>query len=460
MRNRRWVLVIVAVLVGLVGSSLVVGGAVLTWAQVTQRDRDGFYTSPSYRLTTGNHAIVLEDVDLDLGRWPAAPVQPGQVATVRVTAQVSDEQAVFIGIASQSDIDRYLAGVAYDEVVDVDRSTVETRTVPGGAVPPPPGAQSFWVASTGGTGSQNLTWPIEDGRWGVVVMNLDGSPSLDLTVTAGARIAYLTPVALVLLGLGGLCLIGAAVLTRRPRRTPDPLPPVRPTERFPLTLTGTIDAVPGRWLWTVKWILVVPHVLVLTILWAVLVITTVAAGLSILLTQRYPRRLFDFNVGVLRWTWRVGHYSYLSLATDRYPPFTLAPVPYPATLELSYPERMSRWLVLVKWILAIPHLLIVGTVVGTTFGSTARPAIPLVVGGLIGILVVVVAVHLAVVRRYPDGLFDLVVGLNRWIFRVLSYLVLMTDVYPPFRLDLGGAEDGPPPMTTAESRPLATSAAP
>ncbi len=80
-----------------------------------------------------------------------------------------------------------------------------------------------------------------------------------------------------------------------------------------------------------------PHILVLTVLWAGFVVAAVAAGFCILITRRYPGPLFDFNVGVLRWTWRVGHYGYLSLGTDRYPPFALQAVPYPAALQVSYP---------------------------------------------------------------------------------------------------------------------------
>lgn len=118
----------------------------------------------------------------------------------------------------------------------------------------------------------------------------------------------------------------------------------------------------SRWLWLVKWFLAIPQYLVLAFLWLGFVAVSVAAFFAILFTGRYPRTLFDFNVGVLRRTWRFTCYTYGALATDRYPPFSLGAEPnYPATLDIAYPEHLSRGLVVVKWwLLAIPQYLIVG----------------------------------------------------------------------------------------------------
>jgi Domain of unknown function (DUF4389) len=215
------------------------------------------------------------------------------------------------------------------------------------------------------------------------------------------------------------------------------------TERsYPARLTGTPDQKLSRWLWLVKWILIVPHIVVLTFLWIGLFFTTIVAGVAILFTGRYPRGLFDYAVGVMRWSWRVSFYAHGAFATDRYPPFSLADDPsYPATFTVDYPARLSRGLVLIKWwLLALPHLIIVGIFAGGwEFGSHSNWRI-FGGGGLIAVLALVIAVILAVTGRYPLQLFDFVMGLNRWCFRVLAYVALLTDQYPPFRFDGGGPD--------------------
>ena len=141
-----------------------------------------------------------------------------------------------------------------------------------------------------------------------------------------------------------------------------------------------------------KWLLAIPHFLVLVLLWVAFVVLSVVALVAILFTGRYPRSIFDFNVGVLRWSWRVTYYTYGGLGTDQYPPFTLEERPdYPAHLEVAYPEHLSRGLVLVKWwLLAIPHYLVLGALPRRwrvrRLRTTSRSGWN---GGLIGLLVFV-----------------------------------------------------------------------
>lgn len=216
----------------------------------------------------------------------------------------------------------------------------------------------------------------------------------------------------------------------------------------PVTVSARLDEPLSRWLWLVKWLLAIPHFIVLFILWLLFVVVTFIAFFAILISGRYPRGLFDFNVGVMRWWWRVSYYSYDALGTDRYPPFTLADDPtYPARLDVAYPEELSRGLVLVKWwLLAIPHYLIIGLFFGGLWSAYASDdemwRWQYGGWGLIPLLVLIAAVALLFTARYPRGIYDFVIGLNRWVLRVVAYAALMTDTYPPFRLDQGGDEPG------------------
>jgi hypothetical protein len=237
----------------------------------------------------------------------------------------------------------------------------------------------------------------------------------------------------------------------------------------PVRVEGRLEPELSRWLWLVKWLLAIPHYIVLFFLGIAFFLLTIVAFFAILFTGRYPRGIFDFNLGVLRWGWRVAFYSYGALGTDRYPPFTLAEVPeYPASVEVPYPEQLSRGLVLVKWwLLAIPQYLVLGALLGgggwlASNSGWDRNGNEWRGGGggpnMIVLLVVFAGIALLFTSRYPRGIFDFVLGLDRWVLRVIGYAALMTDAYPPFRLDQGGEEaaaippEGPPPTGAEPTR--------
>jgi Domain of unknown function (DUF4389) len=230
---------------------------------------------------------------------------------------------------------------------------------------------------------------------------------------------------------------------------------------YPVHVDASLDPSTSRGLWLVKWLLLIPHYLALALLWIAFLMVSVAAFVAILVTGRYPRPLFDFNLGVLRWTWRVHYYGYGALGTDRYPPFTLADVPdYPAHLDIPYPGQLSRGLVLVKWwLLALPHYLVLSILVGGGLWAGSRGSAHgswnggLGAGGLLGLLVLISAVVLLFTARYPKPLYALVVGIDRWSLRVAAYVGLMTDAYPPFRLDQGGTDPGSVPAGPIPSAP-------
>ena len=195
----------------------------------------------------------------------------------------------------------------------------------------------------------------------------------------------------------------------------------------PVRVRSDIDA-PSRRLWLVKWcVLAVPHYPILIGLYLLYPLVTIAAGVAILFTGRYPRPLFDFNVGVLRWSWRLMNYRFPMNSTDKYPPFTLASVPdYPADLEVDYPESLTnRAVLLQRWLLGLPQIILCWSL--EPFLQT---------------LCVLNAVWLLCIGTINQGMFDLLLGIVRWRYRVAVYVSLMRDEYPPFRMDLGSMQVG------------------
>ena len=453
------VLTILGGVLALVALCLLAGGATLAVVDRTQPDANGYYSTSTQRFATEGYAITQDDVDV------ANVIDLGDLARVRISAASTTDHPVFIGIARAADAEAYLAGVARATLrdVDVDPFTASARAVSGSTRPAPPATQRIWVASASGSGRQTLTWPVREGHWTVVAMNADATRGVEGDTSVGVRFRHVGWAVVGLLALGALVLAAAVLLiVRGGRRHGDgdadagavsvgasPAPAV--AERaYPLAVSARLDDSLSRGLWLVKWLLVIPHMIVLAGLWLVFALLTVVAWAAVLVTGRYPRGIFDVNLGVLRWSWRVGFYAFDALGTDRYPPFSLRREPdYPATLDIAYPQRSSRALALVRLVLAIPHLLVVGVFAGggayLIDGADGwKLAWPW--SGLIGLLALIAGFALLFTARYPRGLFDLVVGLNRWVLRVVAYVALLTDVYPPFRLDSGGEEPRAEPV--------------
>ncbi len=171
----------------------------------------------------------------------------------------------------------------------------------------------------------------------------------------------------------------------------------------------------SRWLIFVKWLLAIPHFIILYALSTAINVVTLIAFFAILFTKRYPRGLFDFVVNVNRWSANV--MAYLMLFRDEYPPFSWEPGEYAVTYEMDYTQELNRWLPLVKWLLAIPHLIVLGL---------------LFIGALVALIIAWFAILFT--GRFPRGMFDFVVGVHRWYYRVNAYIYLLCDEYPPFSL--------------------------
>jgi len=485
--RRRWgvgrvVVLVLGVLAALLALGFLGGGGTLLWIDQTQRDAEDFLTTDPERFSSDGYAILSDSIDIDED-VPDWLLSEDVVGSVRVRAEAEGGGEVFLGLGPTDDVRDYLDGVEHSVVRDLhyDPFRADYRQVSGGAPRAPPGDETFWTEQASGPGEQTLTWDPEQGDWSLVLMNADGSAGVAADVSAGAEANFLLWLAIVLLVLGVLLLLAAGLLIFLAVRPAGPgAGEPAPTEPgfaagvapagpgpYPVAVRGDLDPDVGRWLWLLKWLLVIPHVVVLVFLWLAFSVLWLVAFFAILFTGRYPRGIFDFNVGVIRWTWRVLFYSYWGLGTDRYPPFTLDSVPdYPADFGVEYPEQLSRGLVLVKWwLLAIPHYAVVAVLVGWWnwgpapwwgdehggwgWGGSA---------GLVGLLVFFAGVALLFTARYPRGIFDLVVGLDRWALRVAAYASLLRDEYPPFRLDQGPREpvaELPPPQPSEPPPPAA-----
>jgi hypothetical protein len=198
-----------------------------------------------------------------------------------------------------------------------------------------------------------------------------------------------------------------------------PLPPTAPPPAgdYPVRYDVDYPDELSRWKIFVKWLLAIPHLIIVYLLQGVASILVFIAFFAILFTKKWPRGLFDFTVQIERWTANTFAYGFL-LFRDEYPPFSGEVGEYPVTLEIDYDDDLSRWMIFVKWLLAIPHFIVL-----------------LVLEVVASVMVIIAFFAILFTGRYPRGLFDFVVGTIRWYWRVNAYaLLLMTDRYPPFSL--------------------------
>ena len=188
---------------------------------------------------------------------------------------------------------------------------------------------------------------------------------------------------------------------------------------YPIDLIGEYDERVNRFLWLIKWILLAPHFIILWFLYLPTIVTTPLSWLAVVILGRYPRFLWVYHTGLLRWVWRVGFYGYSAGNTDQYTPFSFeSRDDFPADLEIEFPESSSRLTGFFRWILIIPHWIITA-----------------ILADIAGILVLFALIIVLFSGRYPEGMFNIIMGMNRWIYRVQAYGWLLVDEYPPFSFD-------------------------
>ena len=214
----RVALCVVAGLLGLFSLGLLAGGGVLLWGDA-QKDDQGYLSTERERFATGTYALATQnlDIDTDEAGWFLDRDRYGEIRL-----EISSREPVFVGIARSRDVAGYLRGTQHDLVSDVSYSPFDAdyRRVAGDDRPQKPAGQDFWAASASGTGTQAVTWDVEDGDWSVVVMNADASRGVDADVKAGAELPFLASLGWGTLIAGLVALVIAATLAVVGMRAP------------------------------------------------------------------------------------------------------------------------------------------------------------------------------------------------------------------------------------------------
>jgi Domain of unknown function (DUF4389) len=193
---------------------------------------------------------------------------------------------------------------------------------------------------------------------------------------------------------------------------PDPAGP--PSPAYPVRLEIAYPEELNRWLPLVKWLLAIPHFVVLFFVGLGAFFVAIWAFFAVLFTGRYPRGAFDYLVGTYRWSTRV--LAYVHLMTDAYPPFSLEDDEiYPVRMLVEYPEHVANWRPLVQWLLAYPYLIVASILYWLT-----------------AVLTFIAFFTVLFTKRIPRGLFELMVPGLRWTARGNLYVYFLVDRYPPW----------------------------
>ena len=210
----RVLMVVFGAIVTLIGAAILAGGGAIVWLDQTQRDSSGYLNTPTEHFVTRSFALVSDPFEVDLDNADSI-ARDSVVGRLRIQGESADsDEELFLGVARSTDVDRYLAGVDSDEVVDIGPGGSRPEYVhrPGGPPPTTPAAQPFWAASASGRGPQVVTWKAESGDWTIVAMNADGSPGVSARVRVGARLGLLEWLGPVLLVGGGLLLAAGVTM--------------------------------------------------------------------------------------------------------------------------------------------------------------------------------------------------------------------------------------------------------
>jgi hypothetical protein len=195
-------------------------GGVIFWVDNTIKNSEGFYSTETIQIEKDSYAIVTEPADIDIKvGWDL-----GNLATFIVESSSNDpSNQLFIGRASESDLDTYLSGVEYDEIQQfhIYPFSIDYQNHPGSIAPGAPISQTFWKSSTSGTGTQSLEWELEPGSHSLVIMNSDGSAGVDISLELGVKVPWLLGAGIGFLAGGVIVLVIGSMMVifavRRPR---------------------------------------------------------------------------------------------------------------------------------------------------------------------------------------------------------------------------------------------------